>query len=103
MTPRPVEVTSHARDQAWQRFRLDLLIENVVRKDVAEAITAGRISNHKIDGFLLFGEHRRELPDGQRFVWTKDERRGYIVARELDRDVVVTALSRAGVHRVATT
>lgn len=86
-----------ARSRGWQG---NGKLEEQMRETVKEAIREGRVSNHKIDGFVLYGERRKMLPSRQRFVWSGDGRWGFIISREADgRDYVVTTLSRAGVYK----
>jgi hypothetical protein len=101
MSKRPVTVTSHAIDQAARRFRATYPesardVRDVVRLEVERALEAGRIANHKREGFILYGEKRRSLPAGQRFVWSEDDQRAWIIVRETSYDAVVTSLSRVG-------
>jgi len=73
---------------------LDRLAE-VIAADVQVEIEAGRIGNHKPDAFLLWGERKRQLENGERFVQTPDGSRGFIVKYDKPEWIVVTALSRA--------
>lgn len=96
---RPVEVTAHAVERQRQRARdgqHDIAIRFEIRQAVYAAIAAGRVRNHKIKGFGLYGAKRKQLPPSQRFVFTEDETRGWIIVREADVDVVITSLSRTG-------
>jgi hypothetical protein len=100
---RRITVTIHAMDQYGQRLndtrhRCDIEIEIIGHVRCAEK--AGNILNHKPDGFRLYGEKRRQLPSGQRFVYCNaDPRVGFIVKRLPQETVVVTTLKRVGVSR----
>lgn len=70
-----------------------------IHECVRQAIAEGRILNHKPDGFVLYRQKRRQLPDGQRFVYC-DESTGFIVKRlPGGEDIVVTTLTKVGVAR----
>lgn len=98
---RTITVTRHALDRMRSRYRAedvtDYELEAVAALEVRDAFIAGRVANHKQPGFGLYREpkSRRQLPEGQRFVWTADEKRAYVIRREQDHDVVITALHRA--------
>jgi hypothetical protein len=72
---RDLLVSLHAVDQ-YRRRRTDRRhfhpIEREIADAVREAIAAGRVANHKTEGFVLYGEKRKNLPDRERFVWTED-------------------------------
>lgn len=101
-----LSVSAHARSQAKARrlYRysdgraersLDRLAE-VIDADVRAEIRAGRLSRVKPAAFTLYGEKpNRQLDAGEWFVSTPDGRRGFIVKRDGDEWIVVTALSRA--------
>lgn len=98
-----IVVTAHAVERATGRYRLNGAPVDVVRRRISEevraAVAAGRVRNHKIDGFLLYHEKRKQLPPGKQFVYSADEQHAWIVVRQGDADVVVTSLSRPGVRR----
>jgi hypothetical protein len=60
---------------------------------VRAAIEAGRVQNHKTARYKLWRETNRQLPDGQRFVWTEDESFAWIIKRDGEQWVVVTTLT----------
>lgn len=95
---RALHVTNHAVEQARLRFRLDLADEAVahlIAYEVRDGFLHGRTLNHKPKTFRLYGQRGHQLGPGERFVYDGSESRGFIVKREPDEDVVVTALCRA--------
>lgn len=100
---RKVTVTVHAIDQYGQRLndtrqRRDIQVEII--RQVRDGEQAGNVLNHKPDGFRLYGEKRKQLPSGHRFVYCNTAPRvGFIVKRFAQETVVVTTLSRVGVSR----
>ena len=98
---RRIVVTPHALEQAAQRLHRPPsgMLRAWVIEEVEAAIDTGRVANHKLDGFLLYGQKRSQLPGRQRFAYSEDERHAWIVVRDEDADVVVTSLFRVGVCR----
>ena len=100
---RKITVTVHAIDQYGQRLndtrqRRDIQLEII--RHVRDGEQAGNVLNHKPDGFRLYGEKRKQLPSGHRFVFCNTAPRvGFIVKRFAQETVVVTTLSRVGVSR----
>lgn len=98
MTDRALHVTNHAVEQARTRFRLDLAYESVahlVYAEVKDGLDNQRVLNHKPKTFRLYGQKGQQLRPGERFVHNGDFSRGFIIKREPDHDVVVTAMSPA--------
>ena len=103
--PRQIQVGNHAVDRyrEWVQPRemgnkhIRTRIHDLVRR----GLEAGNVANYKPEGFLLYGERRRQLPAGQRFVWCEEEPRlGFIVQRNPDEpDFVKTTMIRVGVSR----
>ena len=57
------------------------------------------MTNHKIDGFVLYGQKRKNLPERERFVWSDDGKMAWIIKRDDQNDIVLTTLTRAGHSR----
>lgn len=75
------------------------VVEQEVHDCVEAAFAAGRVFNHKPEGFILYGAKNKNLPAGQRFVQCSDDY-GFIVKREPGGDdIVITMLSRVGVRK----
>lgn len=109
MSDRPervLTITRHAVIQYCKRRndkRPFQVVEDEIRDCVSTALESGYIFDRRPKGFLLYGRHSDVLPEGQRFVQCdKDANYGFIVKRHTDPaegDVVVTTLTKAGVHR----
>lgn len=97
---RPVVVSGHALSRARRRrhWRTDQLTEaelvDAIVAEVRAAFAAGRVSTLKPRWTVRFRERRQTLEAGRRAVWDEAADRCWIVCRERDRDVVVTALHR---------
>lgn len=93
------EVTWHATEQLRARrpllfpFELeDWQVRAVIRREVEDALSAGRAAAEKPIGFRLHGQNKaRPLPEGQRIVWTASGELGWIIAAD---GAVVTSLTR---------
>jgi len=103
----PVVVSRHAVLRAHARGHHDGLpaceLTARIQAEVADALAAGRVSNCKPVWVQLYsrGELRSrkrprplQLEGDQRFVWDEAELHGWVIVREPDRDVVVTAMQR---------
>jgi hypothetical protein len=68
---------------------------------VRTGIEQGLVFTRKPANFFLYGQKHADLPDGDRFVCCDpDPEIGFIVKRKTDgRDIVVTTLTRTGVHK----
>ncbi|MDQ5820572.1 MAG: hypothetical protein M3540_03940 [Actinomycetota bacterium] len=100
---KPVIVTPHAVEQFQRRFH-DTRASGDVRQEIEDevrlAIAEGRIQDHKTAGFGLYGRKPRggtRLLGMQRFVWSEDQQRAWIVDRQPHETVVITTLSRTQV------
>jgi hypothetical protein len=99
---RGILVSMHAVDRYRRRNNIPReplrQTEQRISDCIRLAISEGRIFNHKPNGFLLYGEKRKQLPSEQRFVQC-DESYGFIIRRAPGEDIVLTMLSKAGVRR----
>ena len=102
-TPKKFTVSDHALQRYRKRYpgRLSRkTLEAEIFDHVTQGIAAGHIYNHKPDGFLLYGERREQLEQGQRFVYRQPNASvGFIVKRLPQEDVVITTLVRVGASR----
>ena len=102
-TPKKFTVTDHALQQYRQRYpgRLSRRkLEAEIFEQVTQGIAAGYIYSYKPKGFLLYGQKRTKLDEGQRFVYRQPNASvGFILKRFPQEDVVVTTLVRVGVSR----
>jgi len=97
---REIIVTEHALIQYQERrrdFRPYSVLEKDIRESVLAAFAAGRVRNHRPEGFLLYGRSNRQLPPGQRLALNEDETLAWILKRESNVDIVMTTLTRTGV------
>jgi hypothetical protein len=100
-TSEPREVTRHAVEQLRKRRpRLfpveidDWQIRAVVRREVTDALEAGRHADRKPIGFRLHGHNKaRPLPEGQRIAWSSSGDLAWIIATD---GAVITSLTRTG-------
>lgn len=96
-------VSDHALQQYRKRYpgRLSRkALEAEIYEHVSQGIAAGHVLRRKPDAFRLYAEKRKDLPAGRRFVYRHpDASVGFVIAREPQEDIVVTTLTRSGVHR----
>lgn len=99
---RVVVVTPHAVTQARQRFhgypaaRAEASMR--IAGEVAAALRDGRVADNKPVAFRLYRERGHMMQPGQRFVWSEDGERGWVLQREPTQDVVLTSVRRAEIH-----
>lgn len=93
------QVTRHAVAQLRARRPLlfdeldDWQVRAVIRREVDEALQAGREAREKPVGFRLYEQNKvRPLPEGQRIVWNEGGALGWIIAVD---GAVITSLTRA--------
>lgn len=97
---RTVEVSGHALRRARDRrhYRADELsdgeLADAIVADVRAAFLAGRCATARPRWTLRFREKARSMEEGFRAVWDEAEQLCWIVAREDQRDVVVTSMQR---------
>lgn len=118
---RPIIVTRHAIEEYVRRLqdpRLQVLeehrwsldkrpvqtifqqVDGEIRDCVKAALQGGIVLDHRPPGFLLYKSKNKALPRGQRFIQCDSESRyGFIIKRVEEGDIVVTTLTRVGVHR----
>lgn len=93
-----VTVTAHAVNRFRQRARDPRAsvfeLGGEIRTEVISAIKGGRVKPHKLPNYRLYGEKKRNLPDGQMFMYREDKRMAWIVKKDFDGSyVVVTTIS----------
>lgn len=122
MSDRPLIVTRHAiegyarrlqdprlqvlENHQWSLERREVLeifqqIDAEIRECVRAALKDGIVLDHRPSGFLLYGSKNKAMPTGQRFVQCDPESRyAFVLKRTKEEgDIVVTTLTRVGVHR----
>lgn len=101
--PKPkkdIFVTAHAVDRYRQRLEREGKTgvpygedAEKIAQHVREALAAGRKKNHKTDRYQLWGHKRKNLPEGQFFVYTAQGEYAWIIKRDGEQWIVVTSLS----------
>ena len=94
-----IKVSHHAveRYQSRQRDGSSFFeAEMGVEAEVLAALREGRVQKQKPSAFRMYNERKRDLPSGERFVWSKSGRLGWVIRRVDNgaRTLVVTTLTR---------
>lgn len=98
---RPINVTWHACERYALRGRTSLAtgydaheIEQEIKSEIEKAIKGGRVKNHKLPTYRLYGEKKnRQLTDGELFMYTEDKRMAWIVKKHPHEYAVITTLT----------